>query len=437
MAATRIRKGPSGTFVDVGGGSDEGVTSVRWVDPATTLDPSDQTGSAIAPYSTLAAAMASLQLAAVDEVVGTIICADGDYLDEGLTWTVAAEDQVLEVMGFGNARNLGAFVIAGETGTLKLDRLGVGLGFSLTTDISAEVQLTDCVVGAITGASLRISLLESCRVTGAVAIDGIEKASNSQFQDTLTIAGSGGLEAADCFFQGAVTSDQNVILTDCSCAALVSAPAAVTFVARDTVFSNGLVYSVLEATDCHFTSGVEGTELDGGAALIQGGRCDLIVTSTGALQLYDVVFGGVGEQSANISCDSAIINGCLLNGDLAVVGELQIDSTTYQQAVDGFTVTYGTLQISDPPLSINLSVIVPAVGAAAVGYVDTTLVGTDLEDVFSVNDPVTVNPQSDLVAAGAGGGFINARISAVNTLRCAFVGALAGGAASFTVARVR
>ena len=82
---------------------------------------------------------------------------------------------------------------------------------------------------------------------------------------------------------------------------------------------------------------------------------------------------------------------------------------------------------------VTLSVMVPTVAAGALGYVDVSLVGTPFEGM-PANAVVWASPQVDLAAAGAGnGGFINCRMSATNTLRFAFVGALAGGAANFTV----
>lgn len=142
------------------------------------------------------------------------------------------------------------------------------------------------------------------------------------------------------------------------------------------------------------------------------------VTISGALNVQYCSF----DPNSTITCD-----------------DLNIDSATYNTAIEnGCTFNIGgTLAFTDGPLSITLQILVPAVAADAVGYVNTTLVGTALENRLAVNDPVVVCPQSDLVAAGAGGGFINARISAANTLRCAFNGALAGGNANFTVARVR
>lgn len=83
----------------------------------------------------------------------------------------------------------------------------------------------------------------------------------------------------------------------------------------------------------------------------------------------------------------------------------------------------------------TVSIVVPAVAAGAVGYVDTSLSATNLGGITTA-DVVAVNPTSDLVAAGAGGGFLNARISATDTLRAAFVGPLAGGAVNFRVTKV-
>ena len=88
-------------------------------------------------------------------------------------------------------------------------------------------------------------------------------------------------------------------------------------------------------------------------------------------------------------------------------------------------------------LQATLVINVPAVLAGQVGYVDTSLVGSTFEGRLAANASISVSPQSDLVAAGAGGGFINSRVVAGNILRSAFLGPLAGGNANFTVTRIR
>ncbi len=82
-------------------------------------------------------------------------------------------------------------------------------------------------------------------------------------------------------------------------------------------------------------------------------------------------------------------------------------------------------------LSEDAAVVVPALAAGALGYVDVNLSGTNLVGI-TTTDPIIVNPTADLVAAGAGnGGLLSARISALNTCRLAFIGTLAGGSVNF------
>lgn len=84
-------------------------------------------------------------------------------------------------------------------------------------------------------------------------------------------------------------------------------------------------------------------------------------------------------------------------------------------------------------ISATLVVAVPALAAAASGYVNVSTVGTQLEGILA-GTPITANPQTDVEAAGAGnGGFINARVSATSTIRFFFIGATTGGNVNFTV----
>jgi hypothetical protein len=81
-----------------------------------------------------------------------------------------------------------------------------------------------------------------------------------------------------------------------------------------------------------------------------------------------------------------------------------------------------------------VSVVVPAVAAASVGYVNVSMAGTRLSDLF-VGEGVVANPAAQLVAAGAGGGYINCRVQAIGSVECAFLGPLAGGAVNFNFNR--
>lgn len=83
------------------------------------------------------------------------------------------------------------------------------------------------------------------------------------------------------------------------------------------------------------------------------------------------------------------------------------------------------------PITTTLSVVVPALAAAALGYADVSLAGSALTGL-TTTDHIIINPESDLAAAGAGnGGFLNGRVSALNTCRLTFLGAVAGGATNF------
>lgn len=99
------------------------------------------------------------------------------------------------------------------------------------------------------------------------------------------------------------------------------------------------------------------------------------------------------------------------------------------------TLTHAQIVVLDNAQRATVNVTVPAVAAGNVGYANVDLTGTLLE-TMQPNDPVLVNPHSDLAAAGAGGGFINARMTTTPAeIRLAFIGPLAGGDALFTVSR--
>jgi hypothetical protein len=82
----------------------------------------------------------------------------------------------------------------------------------------------------------------------------------------------------------------------------------------------------------------------------------------------------------------------------------------------------------------TLAVVVPAVAAGSVGYVNVAMAGTRLADLV-LNEGVSANPQAQLVAAGVGGGYVNCRVQAVGVVECCFLGPLAGGAANFNFFR--
>lgn len=115
-------------------------------------------------------------------------------------------------------------------------------------------------------------------------------------------------------------------------------------------------------------------------------------------------------------------------------GQLQVDaSTNHYLQTNGITIVNGALVVTSRQARETLAVVVPAVAAGAVGYVSTAFIA----ELASIPQfaPLVGNPQADLVAAGAGGGFVNCWADAAGSVRCSFLGPLAGGAVAFTFAR--
>lgn len=150
------------------------------------------------------------------------------------------------------------------------------------------------------------------------------------------------------------------------------------------------------------------------------------------------------ELQGNVTINDAAgqLRLCEINSPITIefvgsAGVLQVDAYTHQRFLTaGASIVNGTLSVISALQRATISVVVPAVAAAELGYADVSTVGTALEGL-ATDDPVTGNPTEDLAAAGAtNGGFINCRVSAADTIRCAFVGALAGGASDFVFVRL-
>lgn len=169
----------------------------------------------------------------------------------------------------------------------------------------------------------------------------------------------------------------------------------------------------------------------------------------GSVDLYDCKLlsttGGGGAGPA-ITGDGLCgwFRNCILDDGLIITGSgvaprIELDSASYSTALQGTpptTFTAIAVRVPDGLLRGTISVVVPAIAASTdVDYADVSTVGTPLEGV-DVGDVVLANPTADLVAAGAGGGFLNCRVSAANTIRLTFRGVLAGGASDFIFCRV-
>jgi len=157
--------------------------------------------------------------------------------------------------------------------------------------------------------------------------------------------------------------------------------------------------------------------------------------SFGTGQFWDVQIGGgviispttAGGTSRFVGCHF----GAVVTIDNTAGPVIQMDTYSHASFVAGGGVFAGTIVVVGTPKE-TLSIVVPAVLAGQVGYVTTAFAGALAG--LPQDTPLVANPTADLVAAGAGGGFINARVSAAGSVRCAFLGPLAGGASNFTFA---
>lgn len=168
---------------------------------------------------------------------------------------------------------------------------------------------------------------------------------------------------------------------------------------------------------------------------VSGGRLSFFGSQIGTIDcnVYEVLSVGssmLETQAASIEAYSSSGQDCTWTAN-----EIRIDpSTLFQCTQNSVAFSPGLPTIMGYP-NATISVAVPALAAAALGYVDVSTVGTDLEGIVA-GDPITACPLADLAVAGAGnGGFLNARVSAADTIRCAFLGTLAGGATNFLFSR--
>jgi hypothetical protein len=164
--------------------------------------------------------------------------------------------------------------------------------------------------------------------------------------------------------------------------------------------------------------------------VVSGGVPGSVFTADSALFNAPIHFGGTAANMSNCR-----FSGLTVFTFTGAAGVLTLDGSTYASFLaTGSSVVNGTVVVLNSLLRARISVVVPAILAPGVDYVDVSTVGTALAGI-AANAPVTANPTADLAAAGAGnGGFINARVSAANTIRCAFLGTLAGGAVDFVFA---
>lgn len=383
----RLRKGPSGPPATESSDS-EPLTTARWVDPATQVSPSLQNGSENAPFSTIGAALADLEAASAELAFaeGALYLAPGNYGSEAVSWTTSTLTS-LTIIGLGAVVDFASFEMIHlglDSSYLRLIDVGSNEGFGpvvTATNEASFLSVEGCILSGITGTTPVV--VQTSFITGGITAASVE-ASSSSFSGDIVVPGA-------------------CSLTECQSNTTADIDAG--FIRLQGCFWNGNLScsGEVQLIDTYTTSG------------FPGGTSNIL--TTGPLEIWN----------------------SRLSGNVTSL-DLSIDTVSYQAALAAgltFTIT-NPIAIVDPPISAALAIAVPTVAAGAVDYTNRTLIGTSLENVFNgANEPVIVSPEEDLVAAGPGGGFLNARLSAANTLRCAFIGPLSSATVTFTVSRAR
>lgn len=420
------------------------LTRTFYVDKGTALPADDQTGSMAAPFSTVQAGVDAL--AELGEGGGVLLIAPGEYTENVLM-------PAIEVL-FQNAS--GSTGIGGAVDDVRIDEIlaptsapilwnvNVGaiscVGSVAMFNCSVDVLQADEVYAWAQNGQSGACLLGEVIVTGPAVLNGMLVDGDLASVELL---------ATDSVFNGGVSVSQFVEANHCIFEGEIEAP---TFGRSSFI-----------ATDCT----INGEIVSGEDITIRGGSMLAGVTSSTLFVAENATIGPLVTAArariidctgtlniavaqnltiANFEAEDPTSGGTIVVGDQArilrstipnslnVTGELIIDRLTlYPMLRAGIAVTNGSRTIVDL-LSETVAGVVPAVAADAVGYLDVSMVGTILEGI-DVGDPILVNPTADLVAAGPGGGLINARVSALNTVRLAFNGALAGGASNFVFTR--
>lgn len=212
--------------------------------------------------------------------------------------------------------------------------------------------------------------------------------------------------------------------------------------------------SAISVIDCELSTdnSPDGLTACNTAAIDTTGNCVLKNMQIGASITADnvVMHGCLLSTTLTITCTSSLGGGaeicklyeCLKADPASIItfvanvegNNLLVDTFTNQWMNNSVFPTFALLRVWGACALETQSVVVPGVAAGAVGYADVTMSGECAG--VTTTDVVVANPTADLVAAGAGGGYINCRVSALNTVRLAFVGPLAGGASNFQFVRL-
>lgn len=367
------------------GGSVAPIPGTYWIDPFTAVPLADQDGSASAPFATVLQAFNTLVAYAADReayTAGTMILCDGPYSEEEfptITWNVGVTPFLrwINLIGFGNAFGTSAWVVTGDGDETTLNVINLSGAFGPALSFNA-------ISGFV---SLRLHNSWIHTIEG----EGLITAVDSRCFEAIACTAFTG---TNCNLNGAIiTAVNQVILDNCDVQSVVGSDL--------VTIRNSRVGDTLETT--------------GGGIILEN---------------VEVSNGGF---TSNGDCT---IRQSLVNGDISVSGSLSMDTFSYAYlSAASRTLTTDFNVLIDPPQYVigGLTVTVPTLASAEIGYANVSIAGTTFANVITTADPILAYPTADL----AGGALLNARMLNDTTARLCFIGPHPGGDETIAIARMR
>lgn len=374
------------------------LTRELYVDGGTPATLAQQNGSIAFPFKTVQQGVDALALVGG----GALLIAPGTYPEAVAAGGTGVPVDFVNLGGSGAAVVITSVVLNG--GAVSFFGVSVG-GVSVTT--TATVRLDRATVAGNLACS-GLTAVEST-VLGTTTCTTLV-GSNSNFNSA--VSASSVMLLKDCIFSGALSTTVaggTTRLDDCRLSSTYAANGAGT-----TTVLRG----------CLITGDVQGTTVD-----LANCTLSAKLTTTGNATAR---FSSIGDQF--ICGAAALLYQTRLSNITSVTGALNTDFASIAGVLP--VLSYGSIVVQETAPRITLSVAVPAVANDATGYVNVSLVGTDLEGMLTATSLISATPTADLVAAGAGGSFTTCRFQAANSLRFQFLGPLAGGAVNFIVGLV-
>jgi hypothetical protein len=265
--------------------------------------------------------------------------------------------------------------------------------------------------------------LEGCTVSGTVSCLALT-AISSTFGNTV---GCAALTANNSTFSGTVNATGSLQLRDVTVLAALNSTGGGTTHRLDncrigTSYTANGTGATTVARDSTTGFGFNATIADISGCTIG----DVLTTTSTATVRFSTIVGNCTVGGA------ATFYQARLQNVTTITGALNTDFASISGVLP--VLTYGSIVVQDTAPRLTLTVPVPLIAAGAVAYVNLSLVGTKLAGMVKADSMVVANPTADLVAAGAGGGLLNVRFSAANTVRFCFLGPLAAQpAATFVI----